>query len=331
MQDHIQFARVLGGTDHGSPLTDDAAISNALHDDRPAWLHLQADHPETDPWIDTHLEWLDPSIRDALTEPQTRPRALRLGDGLLVNLRGINTNVGKDPEDMVSVRLYIDSARIVSMSRFRLRSIEGLGASIDAGQGPQTAGAFLADLIERLTDLVEAQVENLEDRADQLEEASIADPIGAHREEVSDQRLELTELRRYMAPQRDAVRTVVRSGVPWLTEADIRKIDEQLDQITRVTEALEATREQLQAIRDEIEGAKADRLNRNLYILSVVSAVFLPLGFLTGLMGINIAGMPGTDWPPAFWVFTGGLCIITAVALLLMHRTRILRPTRGKR
>ena len=323
MPEHIQFAYTLGGDTHGQPLTEDAAISAALHDDAPAWLHLQADHPETDPWIDRHLEWLDPTIRDALTEPQTRPRALRIGQGLLVNMRGINFNEGEDPEDMISVRLYIDAKRIVSMSRFRLRSVEALAQSLSDGRGPTSAGALLADLIERLTDHVEVQVQSLEERADRLEDASIADPEGAHREEVSDHRLELTELRRYMGPQREAIRGIARSGVDWLAEADIRKIEEQLDQVTRVGETLEATREQLQAIRDEIEGTRAERLNKNLYVLSVISAVFLPLTFLSGLMGINIAGMPGINWEPAFWVFTAGLVVVTVVALVILRWFRI--------
>ena len=331
MSDHITFAYSLGGDAHGVPLSDAKSISAALHDTAPAWLHLQADHPETDPWLDRHLEWLDPAIRDALTSPQTRPRALRIGEGLLVNLRGINFNAGEDPEDMVSVRLYIDSARVVSLTRFRLRSIEILSERIATGEGPQTAATLLVELVERLTARIVEQVEDLEDRADRLEEATIEDPGGPHREEVSDQRLELTELRRYMAPQRAALQEIVRSGVPWLGGVELRRIEEQHEQVTRVVEALEATREQLQTIRDEIEGARADRLNKNLYILSVISAVFLPLGFLTGLMGINIAGMPGTNWPPAFWVFTAGLAVITAVAFYLMHRTRILRPTRAKR
>ncbi|QFU09572.1 Zinc transport protein ZntB [Rhodobacteraceae bacterium THAF1] len=324
MTDHIAFAYALDGPDRGRPLTGDGDISKALHDPSPAWLHLQADHPDTDPWIDAHLDWLDPSVRDALTDAHTRPRALRIGDGLLVNLRGINFNAGQDPEDMVSVRLYIDSARIVSLSRFRLRSVETLAQMVADGSGPDRSGGLLAALIERLTDRIEEQVADLEDRADRLEEAAIATPEDASlRTEVADQRLELTELRRFMGPQREAVRDASRVKLAWLTDEDTTKIAEQTDQLLRVTEALEATREQLQTIRDEIEGARAERLNKNLYVLSVISAIFLPLGFLTGLMGINVGGMPGVNNPYAFWVFAGALIAITAIAVWLMRRFKI--------
>ncbi len=324
MQDHVAFAYALSGPGKGRKLSGDAEISAALHSEDLAWLHLQADHPEADEWIDRHLAYLDPSIRDALTERQTRPRTLHLGEGVLVILRGINLNAGADPEDMVSIRLYADPARIVSLSRRPVRSVEALAQLVGAGRGPERAGSFLADLVEELTDRIEVQVADLEMRADELETRTIEAPQGESRPEVADQRLELSELRRFLSPQREAVRDLARGQLPWLTEGDTRKIGEQLDQLTRVTETLEAMREQLATIRDEIEGARADRLNRNLYVLSVISAVFLPLGFLTGLMGINLAGMPGAEWTPAFWVFSAGLVGVSAGVLGVLKAFDIL-------
>lgn len=322
--DHIAFAYALAGARRGRALDDDEAIARALRADAPAWLHLQADHPEADAWIDAHMSYLDPSIRDALTEPQTRPRTLTTGNGILVFLRAINLNEGADPEDMVSLRLYVDPARVVSLSRRGVRTVEMLAAAVGAGSGPIRTGALLADLVEHTTDGIEAQIADLEDRAEAVEAATIADPMGGNRSEVSDQRLELTELRRFLTPQREAVREILRARVDWLRDGDRAKIGEQADQLTRVTESLEALREQLQTIRDEIESARADRLNRNLYVLSVISAVFLPLGFLTGLMGINLAGMPGATWAPAFWIFSAALVAVAGLVLALLRVARIL-------
>ncbi len=320
----VSFAYALSGPLAGRPLETDGETAAALEAEDLAWLHLKADHPAADEWIDGHLGYLDPSIRDALTETQTRPRALKIGGGLLVILRGINLNEGADPEDMVSLRLYLDPARIVSLSRRPLQSIELLAERVRAGGGPTRAGSFLADLVELLTDRIEAQVTDLEERSDQLEAATIENPEGDLRPAIADQRLELTELRRFLGPQREAVREMARGSIRWLTEADERKLDEQLDQLTRVTETLEALREQLHTIRDEIEGARADRLNRNLYVLSVISAVFLPLSFLTGLMGINIGGMPGVDNADAFWIFTFGLIGVGIGVLAILRYFRIL-------
>ncbi|SHJ68831.1 zinc transporter [Palleronia salina] len=322
MDRHIVLAHRLAGD--GAAIDTDEDISEALAADGCAWVHLSFDRPETAIWIERHLDYLDPSIRAALTEPMSRPRALRIGAGLLLILRGINLNEGADPEDMVSLRVYIDPARIVSLSRRKLRSVGELSDRIARGQGPEDAGAFLADLVELLTDRIEAQVADLEARSEALEAAVIQDPMPNHAAETTDQRLEVADLRRFLPAQRDAVRDCLRAGLDWVDEADHAKLGEQLDQLTRVTETLDAVREQLATIRAEIDGARDERLNRNLYVLSVISAVFLPLGFMTGLMGINLAGMPGASWPPAFWVFSGSMVVMAVAVLAVLRLFRVL-------
>jgi len=41
-----------------------------------------------------------------------------------------------------------------------------------------------------------------------------------------------------------------------------------------------------------------------------VAALFLPLGFLTGLLGINVGGIPGAENPYSFWIFCGILVVL---------------------
>lgn len=54
-----------------------------------------------------------------------------------------------------------------------------------------------------------------------------------------------------------------------------------------------------------------------MYILSVIAAIFLPLGFLTGLLGINVGGIPGADNPYAFWIFIAMLTTLTTGQIAL--------------
>jgi len=56
-------------------------------------------------------------------------------------------------------------------------------------------------------------------------------------------------------------------------------------------------------------------MNRNMMLLSVVTAIFLPLGLISGMFGVNVGGMPWTDTPFGFWYLTA---IIIAIALTLL-------------
>lgn len=65
-------------------------------------------------------------------------------------------------------------------------------------------------------------------------------------------------------------------------------------------------------IQNAITNHQNEQLNQRMYIMSVVAALFLPLGFLTGLLGVNIGGIPGTEWNGAFALFVIMLVVITA-------------------
>jgi zinc transporter len=87
--------------------------------------------------------------------------------------------------------------------------------------------------------------------------------------------------------------------------------------VVRYIEDLDAIRERAQIIMDELANIIAEKLNRNMYVLSVIAAIFLPLGFLTGLLGINVGGIPGAENEYAFLFFSALLLVIVVVQIIL--------------
>ena len=107
-----------------------------------------------------------------------------------------------------------------------------------------------------------------------------------------------------------------------MEEDDLRHLAEELDALERVVEDADAMRDRMALVRDELASQLSDRLNRNMYLLSILSALFLPLGFLTGLFGINVAGLPGAGDPKAFWMFCGVLAGVAGLQLFVLRRLR---------
>jgi zinc transporter len=50
-----------------------------------------------------------------------------------------------------------------------------------------------------------------------------------------------------------------------------------------------------------------------MFVMSMASVIFLPLGFMTGLFGVNVAGMPGVDNPYAFYILCAACAGIMAI------------------
>jgi len=309
MSDLVRHAYAMTGPQAGARLGEAGAIE-MLEADACAWAHLPARDPRTRPWIEAHLAYLDAQAIGALLAEETRPRATAIGGGYLLILRGLNLNEGEDPEDLVSVRIWADPHRVVTLARKPMREIEAIAAGFEAGGGPRSTGAFLAELAERLNEGMEPFVRDLTAKADEMEEIVAGRPDPEMRAGILDLRLAAITLRRYVAPQRDALEALMRGGGALLSKGDHRRLQEVHDRLTRIIEELDAMRDRMQVLREELASQLSDRLNRNMYLLSILSAVFLPLGFLTGLFGINVAGLPGagTDW--AFWAFAAAMLAI---------------------
>jgi zinc transporter len=147
-------------------------------------------------------------------------------------------------------------------------------------------------------------------------------PDTKERQDITTIRKQAIIYRRYIAPQRDVIGFLRTSELPWLNQNHKRRLQESYDRIVRYLEDLDTLRERGQIIKDELASALADRMNKNMYVLSVIAAIFLPLGFLTGLLGINVGGMPGTDNDHAFWIFSAALIAVVILQTWLFKKLK---------
>ena len=118
-------------------------------------------------------------------------------------------------------------------------------------------------------------------------------------------------LKRYLRPQKEALSTLMANKYSWLSENDKAKLNETTNLLIRFIEELDSSIERAQIIQQTITNQVSEQLNQRMYVMSVVAALFLPLGFLTGLLGVNVGGIPGTESPYAFSFFVIFLVVIT--------------------
>ena len=285
----------------------------------PVWVHL--DYTDDDAY-----QWLlsQPTIPDAVAEalvtPDTRPRAAEVGGGLLVYLRGVNLYPDARPEDMIAIRLWLKGNLIISTQKRQLFTVTEISDSLLKGEGPASGSELLAWLVDGLTWRMEDVIERLEDLVGQCSDALEENPDRALTHTISSVRRRAIALRRYLAPQREAISRLQTEAR--LDREDVEMIRESGDRLTRLVEDLDAARDQATLLQEEVFSVQNEAINDRMYLLSIISAIFLPLGFLTGLFGINIGGMPGVENPDAFWWFLAFLGVISVVLLVWMMRQR---------
>jgi zinc transporter len=157
-------------------------------------------------------------------------------------------------------------------------------------------------LVERLADRIGHVVNEIEAAVDTAEEWVLGAFDPALRAELGQLRRKTAAIRRYLAPQRDALDRLYRTPGDLLSSEEANELREQADRITRYLEDLDLARERAVVLQEEMLGQMAQEQNSRMYLLSVVAAVFLPLTFVTGLLGMNVAGLPGTQTQSSFWV-----------------------------
>ena len=317
----IIFAAQINGDGSGKILSGDE-ISNTIKAETPAWVHLDLTKPESRQWIHQELKYLDHIIVDALLADETRPRILEFEEGVLMILRGVNLNENAKPEDMISIRLWVDAHRIISIQRRPLKATQDIYQRLMEDKGPKDSGEFITMLSARLFERMEPIFSQLNESLDDVEENVMEEPDPAERQPLNAIRKRAIILRRYIAPQRDVMAHLRTSEQSWLVHTHKRHLQESLDCVIRYIEDLDIIRERAQIIKDELANGLADRMNKNMYLLSIIAAIFLPLGFLTGLLGINVGGIPGSDNPFAFAIFCGILTIVIIMQVVIFKKMK---------
>jgi zinc transporter len=250
---------------------------------------------------------------NALVATETRPRCDRIEDGALVNLRGPAEIETDDSDRLVSIRMWVRAGRVNSVSRRPLAAIKSVFAQMEAGKivdPGDLVAAFARAISKQLDPEVAALGDSLDDAETDLEPRLVY----KLRSTIARIRSEAIAYRRFVAPDRDALLTLARLDFDWLAEEDRLHIREAADRFARMTEELEAVRERAALLHEQLTDMRGEQMEVRALILSIVALIFLPLTFVTGLLGMNVQGIPYADEPWAFW---GVVAFCVVIALMI--------------
>ncbi|MDD2598548.1 MAG: zinc transporter ZntB [Kiritimatiellae bacterium] len=317
----IIFAFNLDGQGGGQALDFKGLRAAWPSDSTTLWAHLNYTCADTQEWLYQH-SGLDPVVVEALTAGETRPRSLIHKGGMLVILRGVNLSPETTPDDMISIRIWIDARHIITLRNRHVMAVDELRRETIEGYGPESPGGFLVALSDRLVNRMGDVVVDLEDLVDALEDEVLTEQNYALRKKIAGIRRTAIGLRRYLAPQRDVMARLYSELVEWLSEMDRMRLRETGDRTTRYVEDLDALRERASVTQEELDNRLAEQMNKTMYVLSIVAGIFLPLSLLTGIFGINVGGMPGINSPWAFCIFCVVLAVVAALQVWLFKRMK---------
>jgi zinc transporter len=276
------------------------------------WIHVDGeDRPSLDMLVGRDI----PDVAaNALVATETRPRCDRIEEGAIINLRGPGTPEVEISDRLVSIRMWVRAGKVNSLTRQPLLATAAVIRDMQAGR-IQDPGDLVAAFAREISRELDPQVADLGDSLDEAESDLESHNVWRLRSVIAGIRSEAIAFRRFVAPDRDALQTLAQLDFDWLAEDDRLHIREAADRFARMAEELEAVRERSALLHEQITDLRAEDLDRRSLLISVIAFIFLPLTFITGLLGMNVAGIPFAHEPWAFWGIVG-FCVVVGIAVL---------------
>ncbi|MDC0534945.1 hypothetical protein OAO18_03940 [Francisellaceae bacterium] len=291
-----------------------------MQSDKMYWIRLNIDSVKS--FFTTYFPNTPSFVKAMLSAKESRPRALAYEDSLLAAFRGVNLNKGSDPEDMISIRLWIHGNTIITVQRRKLATTQDMIQTLKNSVGPKNISEFLEVLLSTMTDKTIDAISSLDNSLDHIEDELIARTTKIDRTQLNVMRRRIVIMLRHLVPQRDAIGRIPIDKLTWLNETNSMHLREIADSCIRAVEELNAEHERATIIHEELFTIAQETLDKRMYLLSLVAIIFMPLSFITGLLGINVGGIPGSSFKYAFLVVCIAMFLIFCGQFLYLKRKK---------
>jgi zinc transporter len=315
----LAFACVLDGKG-GCKAVDWDGVRGWRPSDGVLWVHLERLEPASK-WLRQESA-IDPLICDALLAEESRPRVEDIGDGLLAVLRGVNRTMAGEPLELLPLHVWVDADRLVSMREAgkTLGPVREVRDALLAGYGATTVGRLLVKLAQKSVKYVEEVVGELDEEVDRLDD-DLEQLSSKHgREALGDLRRRALHLRRYLAPQREALFRLQGEDMTWLERRDRIHLREAADKLLRYVETLDAVRDRATILHEDLTALTAEQIARTSNRFTAIAGLLLPPTLVAGLLGANVGGIPGSTDPIAFYVVVAIVVLMFPLEVLILKK-----------
>jgi zinc transporter len=273
------------------------------------WVDIDAGDDEGRRWLASE-SGLEEAIVTRLLDPSPAAHWRRFGQGLHFQTR--TALPGKDGSELVVVDfgIWLDPGRIITVRRSPVPALEDAAKACAAGAGPASSWELVLFVLSEGLSRLERYVHDLNHVIDQLEDAVLTEEGGDPIRRVAALQKRLVYARRFrmnLATMASFISAQPGSVIDGALRDEFEGI---VSVVAQHQELLSFSIDRASAMEAQIRDGIAASLNSATYRFTWVATVFLPLSFLTGLLGINVAGIPGDHNPLAFWLVCGALFLV---------------------
>lgn len=163
-------------------------------------------------------------------------------------------------------------------------------------------------------------LDEMEGHIEAIEEEILRGISTRVQEEIFRVRRQLISLRRFIAPQREIINTVLFEPSPLISVDNKAYFRDLHDDLLLIMDTLEIQRDLLSGAMEGYMSQVSNRLNEIMKVLSIVATIILPLTLLSGIYGMNFDWMPGLHHPLGFWFLLGAMLLMVILSVAFFKR-----------
>ena len=284
------------------------------------WVDLDLRDGDTRDWIETQSD-LPSEVRKRFFENDDLSRREIFDKGLLVCFRAPAIHQGTTKRTQGPVRIWIEKDRVITVRSETSPACDALRTV--AAEGAESFYPFeiVAFLVHRHVEQFEPLISDIVGKLDQLEDQILDANDDRVEEELPTIRRQTIRARRHLVIMRNLLAFITSDDSLPICDQERRALESAKDRTLTYLESLDDCHERTHLLQDQLEARMTSKLNRITYQLTLVATVFLPLSFLTGLLGMNIAGIPEEHNPWAF-AMVCVVMVLIAIGFWLFFRWR---------
>ena len=288
------------------------------------WVHAHLTDTRCRDWI-INQEWLTDEAREILLSHEVHDR-IETDEGQLAGLFvDAKLDFDGDDEEMAELRFVLADRILLTGRRRSLRSVENTRIAIERGKTIEAPLELLEEIVDRESDYMAKAASDLGHEVDSIEDKIMAGYVNDARAETPRVRRRAIKLHRQMSRLLVLFRRVERAPATRLP-SDLRDAAGRIAQrLESIYQEVHSSQDRARLLQDEVSAYLANETNRQLYVLSMLTALFLPATLVTGFFGMNTKGLPFAEDEFGFWYafgIAGIAAAMTYLALLLILRRR---------
>jgi zinc transporter len=318
MIDGLLFGFAFRGG-RGRALRDLEEFDVAASDVDFMWVHLDLRDVAAQAWL-RGRPW-PPDVIETVAAPIQRGRLFITPDMIYGHLRDFRDEPGAATLQPGSLCVVASHRLIVTGRRLPLLSIEEVRRQVDAGTAlPASPFGLITEFFKALNDIGEGMLQEANERLSAIGSKVLKREGSQYRGDILEIRRGSIQVARDMAYKRTAMLELAHERPAPFPADEFDRFNRQIHRYAALVEDAQDYAEHCQFLLEELRAQIEEETNRNIYILTMFSAVFLPATLIAGIWGMNVGGIPFGGSPNGFWVVGGLIAVFFALFAILLLR-----------